>query len=88
VTSVSPRFRRRCDDYIAEGVTQVWLLDPNLKRACTVTRTEGLREFKGAVLQVGDPPLEMDLTRIFGSERGSALAAAPGPLLASVLTQK
>jgi hypothetical protein len=46
-------------------VTQVWLLDPNLNRAYTVTKTEGLRESKGGVLQIADPPLEMDLRRIF-----------------------
>ena len=57
--------QRRCDGYIAEGVTLLWLLDPNLKRAYTVTKTEGLREFKGAILQIADPPLEMNLRRIF-----------------------
>jgi Uma2 family endonuclease len=57
--------QKRCDDYIAEGVTQVWLLDPDFKRAYTVTKTEGLREFKGGILQIADPPLEMDLRRIF-----------------------
>jgi hypothetical protein len=57
--------QKRCDSYIAEGVTQVWLLDPNLKRAYTVTKAEGLREFKGAILQIANPPLEMDLTTIF-----------------------
>ncbi len=57
--------QKRCDDYIAEGVTQVWLLDPDSKRAYTVNKTEGLREFKGATLQIANPPLEMDLRRIF-----------------------
>jgi hypothetical protein len=57
--------QKRCDDCIAEGVIQVWLLDPDLKRAYTVTKTEGLREFKGGILQIADPPLEMDLRRIF-----------------------
>ena len=57
--------QKRCDDYIAEGVTQVWLLAPDLKRAYTVTKTEGLREFKGGILQIANPPLEMDLSRIF-----------------------
>jgi ATP-dependent Clp protease ATP-binding subunit ClpA len=56
---------KRCDDNISEGVSQVWLLDPNLKRAYTVTTTEGLREFKGEILQLADPPLEMDLRTIF-----------------------
>ena len=57
--------QKRCDDHIAEGVTQVWLLDPDSKRAYTVNKTEGLREFKGATLQIANPPLEMDLRRIF-----------------------
>jgi ATP-dependent Clp protease ATP-binding subunit ClpA len=57
--------QRRCDDHIAEGVIRVWLLEPNLRRAYTFTRTEGLREFKGEILQIADPPLEMDLKVIF-----------------------
>lgn len=58
--------QKRCDDHIAEGVSQVWLLDPAVKRAYTVTKTEGFREFKGGILQIASPPLEMDLSRIFG----------------------
>jgi Clp amino terminal domain, pathogenicity island component len=57
--------QKRCDDYIAEGVAQVWILDPNFKRAYTVTKTEGLREFKGKILQIANPPLEMELNKIF-----------------------
>ncbi len=57
--------QKRCDDHIAEGVTHVWLLDPDFKRAYTITKTEGLREFKGGILQIANPPLEMDLSRIF-----------------------
>jgi hypothetical protein len=53
----------RCDGYIAEGVAEIWLLEP--ERAHRVTKTEGLREFKGDVLQFADPPLEMDLKKIF-----------------------
>jgi hypothetical protein len=44
---------------------QVWLLDADFKHAYTVTKTEGLREFKGEILQIASPPLEMDLRRIF-----------------------
>ena len=55
----------RCEAYIAAGVTQVWLLDPKFKRAYTVTKIEGLRELKGEILQIANPPLEMDLRRIF-----------------------
>jgi hypothetical protein len=57
--------QKRCDDYIAGGVTQVWLLDPGLKRAYTVTKAEGLREFRGGILHMANPPLEMDLGTIF-----------------------
>ncbi len=57
--------QKRCDDHIAEGVTQVWLLHPGLKRAYTVTKTDGLREFKGEILQIANPPLEMDVSKIF-----------------------
>ena len=57
--------QKRCDDYIAEGVIQVWLLDPDLKRAYTVTKAEGLREFKGEILRIANAPLEIDLRRVF-----------------------
>jgi hypothetical protein len=57
--------QKRCDDYIAEGVIEVWLLDPDLKRAYTVTKAEGLREFRGGILQISNPPLEIDLRTIF-----------------------
>jgi ATP-dependent Clp protease ATP-binding subunit ClpA len=57
--------QRRCNDYIAEGVAEVWLLEPDFKRAYTVSRSEGLREFKGDVLRIANSPLEMDLRTIF-----------------------
>jgi hypothetical protein len=57
--------QRRCDAYMAEGVAEVWLLDPALKRAYSVNKAEGLRECKGGILQIADPPLEMDLKTIF-----------------------
>ena len=57
--------QRRCNDYIAEGVAEVWLLEPDFKRAYTVTKSEGLREFKGDVLRIANSPLEMDLRTIF-----------------------
>ena len=57
--------QKRCDDYIAEGVAQVWLLHPGLKRAYTVTKSDGLCEFKGEILQIANPPLEMDLSTVF-----------------------
>jgi hypothetical protein len=58
--------RKRCDDYIGEGVAEVWLLDPEMKRVYTVTKSEGLREFQGEILRTANPPLEIDVRRIFG----------------------
>lgn len=58
--------QNHCDDYFAGGVAEVWLLEPDSKRAYTVNRTDGLREFKGEILRIADPPLEMDLRTIFG----------------------
>lgn len=57
--------QERCDNYMAKGVEQVWLLDSNLKRAYTVTQSNGLREFHGAILTIANPRLEMDLGKIF-----------------------
>jgi hypothetical protein len=57
--------QKRYNDYIDAGVAEVWILDPNTKRAYTVTNAEGLREFKGEILQIANPPLQMDLRRIF-----------------------
>jgi len=42
-----------------KAFAEVWLLDPDSKRAYTVTRTEGLREFKSEILA------GIDLRRIF-----------------------
>jgi hypothetical protein len=57
--------QRRCDNYMAQGVPRVWILNPDVKRAYTVAKSEGLREFKGEILRLADPPLEMDLKKIF-----------------------
>lgn len=65
VWDVFPELRQRCEGYIAEGVAEVWLLDLALKRAYIVTKADGLREFKGEIFQLANPPLEMDLRKIF-----------------------
>lgn len=62
--------QKRCDGYIAQGVDTVWLLNPTLKRAYTVTEAEGLREFKGNVLRSAGAELEMDLKEMFDSANG------------------
>jgi hypothetical protein len=57
--------QKHCDDSIAEGVAQIWLLDPHTRRAYTVNKAEGMREFKGEKLRTEQPSLEMDLKTIF-----------------------
>jgi hypothetical protein len=57
--------QQRCEDSIAKGVTQVWLLDPAPKRAYTFTKAEGLRECRGGILHIANTPLEMNLKTIF-----------------------
>lgn len=57
--------QKRCDGHIGKGVRQVWLLEPELKRAYVVTKADGLHEFQGEVLRSADPPLELDLRTIF-----------------------
>jgi hypothetical protein len=69
--------QERCEDYIDEGVAKVWILEPNRKRTYTFTKTEGLREFKGEILQIGNPPLEMDLRTIFGEDQAGLSGGAP-----------
>ena len=57
--------QQRCDSFIDAGVPEVWLLDPLLKRAYTCNKTDGLRECKGEILQIANPPLKMDLKKVF-----------------------
>lgn len=57
--------QKRCEKYLAGGVAQIWLLEPETKRAYTVTKTDGFREFQGEILAIATPPLEMDLRKIF-----------------------
>lgn len=60
-----PELRQRCESYVAEGMAEVWLLDPGFKRVYTVTKADGLREFKGEILKIKNPPLAMDLRKVF-----------------------
>jgi hypothetical protein len=55
----------RCDGQIADGVSQIWLLEPVGKRAYTFTKGEGLRECRDGVLRMAELRVEMELGRIF-----------------------
>ena len=53
----------RVAQYLTAGVEQVWLLDPANKKAYTTTLADGLREFKGQILQAKS--LELPLNELF-----------------------
>jgi Uma2 family endonuclease len=66
--------RKRSESYMAGGVAEVWLLDPDSKSAYTVSKAEGLREFKGEVLQIAHPRSQWtcgkSLTKAIGPAHG------------------
>jgi Uma2 family endonuclease len=59
------RVEARLDDYLAMGVPNVWLLDPQTRRAYTATIAEGLAEVKSGVLRTENPAFEVPLDEIF-----------------------
>ena len=68
VISSDDRFRElqeRLDDYLADGVRYVWLLDPSARRAYMATTETGLREVKDTVLRTENPALDLPLDAVF-----------------------
>ena len=66
--SPEDRMRRievRINDYLAMGVSAVWILDPETRQAYTATEAEGLREVKTGVLRTDSPVIEMRLDEVF-----------------------
>jgi len=58
------RMQDRINDYLAFGVSHVWVLDPNTKRAYDYTAA-GMREAKDGVLRTDDPLVAVPLAEIF-----------------------
>ncbi len=58
------RMLERIDDYLAFGVSHVWVIDPRTKRAYDYTAT-GMREAKDGVLRADDPHIAVPLAEIF-----------------------
>lgn len=58
------RMQERIDDYLAFGVTHVWVIDPRTKRAYDYTAT-GMREAKDGVLRADHPQVAVPLAEIF-----------------------
>lgn len=57
--------QQRINDYLAMGVSYVWVLDPSSRQAYVATAAVGLHEFKGDVLRTENPVLELPLTEVF-----------------------
>jgi Uma2 family endonuclease len=54
----------RVDDYLAFGVRNVWILDPEKRRAYVCTRGS-FREPEGGILAVPDSPIRIPLQDLF-----------------------
>jgi Uma2 family endonuclease len=54
----------RLDDYLAMGVSNVWVIDPHLGRGYRYT-AEGFLEAKDGVLRTSNPDLAVPLTALF-----------------------
>jgi len=59
------QMQQRIDDYLAMGVSYVWVLDPSGPRVYVSTPAAGLHEFKGDVLRTENPSLELPLAEVF-----------------------
>ncbi len=59
------QMQERIDDYLAMGVSYVWVLDPSGPRVYVATPAAGLQEFKGDVLYTESPALELPLAEVF-----------------------
>jgi Uma2 family endonuclease len=57
--------KERIDDYLAMGVSYVWVLDPTDRQAYIATSAAGFHEFKGDVLRTENPVLELPLAEVF-----------------------
>jgi len=57
--------QQRINDYLARGVSYVWVLDPSDQQVYVATAATGLSEFKGDILRTENPVLELPLAEIF-----------------------
>lgn len=60
------RIRKRLDDFLARGVPNVWLIDPEVRREWICTN-DGKTEVHGHVLHSSDGRLELDLHEIYAA---------------------
>lgn len=64
------RIRRRVDDYLRFGTENVWVIDPELRKAYVCSAT-GFQEPEGGVLTVAGTPIRVVLSELFAElDRG------------------
>jgi Uma2 family endonuclease len=64
------RIRRRVDDYLRFGTENVWVIDPELRKAYVCSAT-GFQEPEGGVLTVPGTPVRVVLSELFAElDRG------------------
>ena len=56
--------QERVDDYLAFGVPNIWILDPEKRRAYVCTRGD-FREPEGGILEVATSPIRISLSELF-----------------------
>jgi Uma2 family endonuclease len=59
------RVEARINDFIAMGVSYIWVLDPQTKTAFIETPADGLREVKDGFLRTENPPFIVPLSEFF-----------------------
>jgi Uma2 family endonuclease len=57
-------FADKVDDYLAAGVSNIWVLDPVRRRAYVCTRGD-FREPEGGVLEIPSTPIRIPLSDLF-----------------------
>jgi Uma2 family endonuclease len=62
-----PRLQNRFDDYLAMGVPNIWVLDPESRRGWSIVR-EGHFEALDAILRTTDGRVKMPLADLFQPE--------------------
>jgi len=60
------RMQERINDYLAFGVSHVWVLDPRTRRGYDYT-TAGMHEAKDGILRTQDPQIYLPLAEFFAS---------------------
>src|SRR5262249_9212210 len=58
------RLQQRCDDYLAMGVPNIFVIDPIERRSWTVTR-EGHLEALDGILRTSDSRVDVPLAELF-----------------------